>query len=151
MDANVRTHDPGAILRSSKVAVSPATFTLVSLAVDEFSRLLANAELSPRGAAPYMIFADGFEVTLLLDAVDFGVIRPALSEARTEGGFRMLTFDVELGFDIFGFIALVSKILADASVPVIPLSAFSRDHVLIKQDSLAAALRALGPHVAELC
>ena len=45
----------------------------------------------------------------------------------------------------------VARILADDGVPIIALSAFSRDHLLVKQSDLANALKALGPHVAELC
>jgi len=45
----------------------------------------------------------------------------------------------------------VTEILAGAGVSVGALSAFSRDHLLIKQDDLGKALRVLGEHVAELC
>ncbi len=57
----------------------------------------------------------------------------------------------ELGWDVVGFLARVTEILAAAGVAVGALSAFSRDHLLVKQDDLGKALRALGPHVAELC
>ena len=41
--------------------------------------------------APFMILMDAFEVTMLLDDVDFANIRSGLGEAKTERGFRMLT------------------------------------------------------------
>ena len=78
-------------------------------------------------------------------------MRHAAREARVEGGFRFVTLDVELPWDTVGYLARVTEILAGAGVSVGALSAFSRDHLLIKQDDLAKALRALGPHVAELC
>jgi uncharacterized protein len=56
-----------------------------------------------------------------------------------------------LGWDVVGFLALVTRILAEAGVSCGALSAFSRDHLLVRQDDLPKALRALGPHVAELC
>jgi hypothetical protein len=52
---------------------------------------------------------------------------------------------------VVGFLARVTEILAEASVPVGALSAYTRDHLLIKQEDLGNALRVLGEHVAELC
>lgn len=98
-----------------------------------------------------MIFMDKYEVTLLLDDEDFANIKPGIGEANVETGFRMLTFETVLDFDVVGFMAAVSRILADAGVPIFPISAFSRDHLLIKQNDLAKALKALGPHVDEIC
>jgi hypothetical protein len=56
-----------------------------------------------------------------------------------------------LAWDVVGFLARVTSILAGAGVSVGALTAYSRDHLLIKQQDLGAALRALGPHVEELC
>jgi hypothetical protein len=62
-----------------------------------------------------------------------------------------LTFDIELDLNVVGFFAEISRILAEDDVPIMALSAFSRDHLLIKQNDLAKALKALGGHVGELC
>ncbi|HLA96199.1 MAG TPA: ACT domain-containing protein [Pyrinomonadaceae bacterium] len=139
------------LLKETKVEVAPETYNLVSLSHDEWGQLLQNAALSPRMTAPFMILMDKYEVTLLLDEIDIANIREGIGEAKVEGGFRMLTFDTELDFDVVGFMAAVSGILADAGISIIPISAFSRDHILIKQNDLAKALKSLGPHVRELC
>jgi hypothetical protein len=52
---------------------------------------------------------------------------------------------------VVGYLARVTGLLAAAGVSVGALSAFTRDHLLIKQDELAKALRVLGEHVEELC
>lgn len=139
------------ILKKSSVTVSPETFTLISLAHESWKPLLANPELSPRMTSPFMIFMDKYEVTLLFDEIDFANIRVEIGDAKVETGFRMLTFDTVMDFDVVGFMAAVSEILADAAIPIFPISAFSRDHILVRQSHLASALKALGPHVAELC
>lgn len=139
------------ILKNARVDVSAETFTLVSLIHEDWIRLLQNPELSPRMTAPFMIFYDKHEVTLLLDETDFETMRHALRDANIERGFRLLTFDIVLGFNVVGFLAEVSRILADAGISIVALSAFSRDHLLIKQADLASALKELGPHVSELC
>lgn len=139
------------ILRSATINVAPETYALVSLTDREWALLLGDPSASPRMSVPFMIFKDRFEVTLLLDDADAAALRSALESPRIENGFRLLTFDVELDFSVSGFIAEVSRVLAEAKVPIVALSSFSRDHLLIKQTDLAAALRALAPIVDEVC
>jgi len=139
------------ILRKTRVEVAPETFFLISLKHSDWLKLLENPELSPRMTAPFMIFRDKWEVTMLIDEIDFKTIRYAIRDAKTEGNFRLLSFDIELDFDTVGFLAHISKILAEADVSIVALSAFSRDHLLIKQEDLAKALKVLGNHIAELC
>lgn len=139
------------LLKTAEVEIAPETFFLVSLPHADWTKLLENPELSPRMTAPFMIFRDKWEVTLLLDEIDFGTIRHAIREAKTEGDFRLLSFDIELDFNVVGFLAEVARILAEAEVSIVALSAFSRDHLLIKQADLAKALKVLGKYIAELC
>lgn len=139
------------LLRQTRVEVAPATYFLIGLRHEEWQQLLENPELSPRGSAPYMLLRDEHEVTLLLDETDWRTMRHAARNARVEGGFRLVTLDIELGWSVVGYLARVTAILAAAGISVGALSAFSRDHLLIKQDDLGAALRVLGEHVAELC
>ncbi|MCA1625011.1 MAG: ACT domain-containing protein [Acidobacteria bacterium] len=138
-------------MENTKVEVAPETFFLVSLSHNGWLKLLESPELSPRMTAPFMIFRDKWEVTLLLDEIDFGTLRHAIRDAKTEGAFRLLTFDTELDFNVVGFLAEVSRILAEADISIIALSAFSRDHILIKQEDLPQALKVLGEYVGELC
>ncbi|MGI8813689.1 MAG: ACT domain-containing protein [Pyrinomonadaceae bacterium] len=139
------------ILRESQLSIAAETYSLISMRHEDFARLLENAELSPRMSAPFSIFMDKHEVTLMLDDVDFETMRHALREAKIERGFRLLTFETELDLNVIGFLAEVARILADSSIPILAMSAFSRDHILVKQLDLANALKALGPYVHELC
>ena len=93
------------LLKKTRVEVAPETFFLVALSDNDWLKLLENPELSPRMTAPFMIFKDKFETTLLLDEIDFGKLRGAIENAKIEGGFRLLTFDVELDFSVVGFLA----------------------------------------------
>jgi len=139
------------LLRRTKIEVAPETFFLVALQREKWLKLLETPELSPRLSAPFMIFSDRTEVTLLLDEVDFGTIRHAVRDAKTEGNFRLLTFNVELDWTIVGYLAEISRILAEAEITIGAISAFSRDHILVKQTDLAKALTVLGKYVEELC
>lgn len=139
------------LLKKSRIEVSPELFHLISLTHEDWFSLLENPEHGPRMSVPFMIFRDGFEVTLLFDEVDFASVRHLIPNAKRTANFRLLTFDIELGFEVVGFTSAVSKILADAAIPIVPLSAFSRDHILIQQSHLADALRALREFVEDIC
>lgn len=139
------------LLSRAKVEVAPATFVVVGLRHEDWSRLIENPELSPRTDSIFMLLRDAYEVTLLLEENDWRAMRHAARDAKVEGGFRLVTLDIELAWNVVGFLARVTEILAGAGVSVGALSAFSRDHLLIKQDELGTALRVLGEHVAELC
>ena len=139
------------LLRRARVLVAPAAFCLVGLRHEDWARLLENPELSPRAGSSFMLLKDEHEVTLLLDEEDWQTMRHAVRDARVEGDFRLLTFDIELDWDVVGFLARVTEILADAGISCGALSSFSRDHLLVKQDDLGRTLRVLGEHVAELC
>ncbi len=139
------------LLKKTRVEIAPETFTLVSLRHENWLKLLENPELSPRMTAPFMIFKDKFETTLLLDEIDFETIRYAIRDAKFERGFRLLTFEIVLDFSVVGFLAEVAKIFATEEISIVALSAFSRDHILIKQENLAKALKVLGEYVEELC
>src|SRR3954468_21112005 len=143
--------DASELLRRARVLVAAETFVLVGLRPEDWRRLLENPELSPRAESNFMLLRDPFEVTLLLEDTDWRAMRHAARDARVEAGFRLATLDVELPWNVVGFLAHVTAILAAEGIAVGALSAFSRDHLLIKQDDLGKALRVLGPHVAELC
>lgn len=139
------------LLKKTRVEIAPDTFTIVSLRNEDWLKLLENPELSPRMTAPFMIFKDKWEVTLLLDEIDFEAMRVGLRDAQIAKGFRLLSFDIELDFTVVGFLAFISNKLAEADISIIALSAFSRDHLLIKQADLGKALKVLGEFVEELC
>ena len=145
------TETVGELLKRTKVEIAPETFTLISLSHEDWLKLLGSPELSPRMSAPFMILRDKFETTLLLDETDYAAMRHAVRDAKTERNFRLMTFDTVLDFNVIGFLAEISRIFAAAEISIIALSAFSRDHILIKQNDLAKALKVLGEYVEELC
>jgi hypothetical protein len=146
-----RKPDAAELLSRARVLVAAPVFYLVGLQHAEWSRLLENPELSPRADAIFMLLKDEHEVTLLLEESDWRTMRHVARDATVEGGFRLLTFDIVLEWTVTGFLAHVTTLLAQAGISCGALSSFSRDHLLIKQDELAKALRILGPHIAELC
>jgi hypothetical protein len=56
-----------------------------------------------------------------------------------EKDWKILTFDMVLPFGLVGFLAKVSKVLADENIPIFAISAYSTDHILVKEKDLARA------------
>jgi hypothetical protein len=75
----------------------------------------------------------------------------SLDASEVERGWKRLTFEVELPFDLVGFLATVATALADADVSVFVLSSYSTDHLFVSEAEVDAAvtqLEALGCTVA---
>lgn len=60
-----------------------------------------------------------------------------------ERNWRILSFRVTLPFELVGFLAVVAQVLAEAQISIFALSAYSTDHLLIKQGDLSEAIRIL--------
>ncbi len=71
---------------------------------------------------------------------------------KIEKDWKILTFDMVLPFGLVGFLAKVSKVLADEKIPIFAISAYSTDHILVKEKDLTRAeekLKELGCVVEE--
>jgi len=69
-----------------------------------------------------------------------------------EKDLKIMTFDIVLPFGLVGFLAKVSKVLADEKIPIFAVSAYSTDHILVKEKDLIRAekkLKELGCAVEE--
>ncbi|MGB6606933.1 MAG: ACT domain-containing protein [Atribacterota bacterium] len=53
-----------------------------------------------------------------------------------EKGWKIITFDMILPFELVGFLTKVSKVLADEKIPIFAISAYSTDHILVKEKDL---------------
>lgn len=143
--------DVSELLKAARVRVADGMFSVVSVPYPVWQRLLEDPDKSPRMSAPFMIFNDGFEITLVLDEIDLAAMRPALSDCPIESNYRLVSFDIVLEHSVVGFMAELSGILSRSGVPILPVSAYSRDHLLIRQEHLPAAFKALSPYVADIC
>ena len=60
-----------------------------------------------------------------------------------EKNWKLLTFDMVLPFELVGFLAAVSKVLAEEKISIFAVSAYSTDHILVKEKDLAKAKKRL--------
>ena len=79
------------------------------------------------------------EITLILKEDELKRISPL----KAETGFRLITFRAIMPFNTFGFIAKVSSALAENEIPILVLSSYSTDHILVKEEFLESAVEIL--------
>jgi hypothetical protein len=109
-----------------KFSVDPSKYTIAKLnAVPEFSDKV------------FSVIKDQNEITVV--AKEGFIPQPN----SVEGFFKRITFDVALPYDLIGFVAHVSTLLANSNVPILAYSAFSTDHLFVKEEDLGRAVEAL--------
>jgi hypothetical protein len=128
-------------LQNSTLFTDDVVYTLIGLPP---TAIWAGAGImADLGEAFSVVIADKDEVTLVLPLDAWQDYEKRLPDARQQGEFRLITFDIELDFDMIGFMALIAKILADVDVSILPFAAFARDHVLVPAEKFQIAWDAL--------
>jgi hypothetical protein len=96
-------------------------------------------------ATPFSaLIVDKDEVTLVLAKADLDDYARRLPGHRTsDDDYRLITFDVELEPTLTGFMAHISKALAEAKVVIMPFAAFNRDHLLVPAAQFEQAMTVL--------
>jgi hypothetical protein len=136
MDARARS-----LWAKTALHIWPQPCRLVSLpkaALGEAAALVAGTD---QGFACLVLERD--EVSLTVSAALWAE-NPLRARARgDEGPFRVITFDLDLDLQVTGYLAPAAEALAAAGVPIVPQCAFLKDHLLIPEGHLQAAVRAL--------
>jgi hypothetical protein len=110
----------------------------VKFSVDNDRFVIAKLREVPKFSAKiFSIIRDKNEVTVI--AKD-GFQLSAISEERF---FKLITFDVTLPFDLTDFLSHISTLLANKNIPTLAISAFSTDHIFVKEKYLDIAIEVL--------
>ena len=138
-----RARDAWALTR---VHVWPEDYVFASLPCGRMAEAVALLAVAPAGTFVALV-RERDEIGLTLpDALRD---RLAPLAAAIAGPFRVLTFDVTLPLDLVGFLAPAAVRLAEAGVSIVPQCGFRTDHLLVRAEDLAAALRVLEGFVRE--
>jgi uncharacterized protein len=106
---------------------------------------LVICRLAPDAAIPAWATAGRFfSITRAPDELSIVCAEAAVPEGvKCEFGWRAFKVAGPLDFALTGVLLSIAKPLADAGVSIFALSTFLTDHVLVKQDCLDGAVRAL--------
>jgi hypothetical protein len=95
------------------------------------------AVVPPMSKKVFAVVTDGAEITVVAE-IDHG-----LKVIEEEKPFRIISFDTKLPFDLIGFLAYITKLLADQNISLFAISSFSTDHILMKEAYLEKAIEVL--------
>jgi hypothetical protein len=128
------------LLAATVLRVDPRAFTIASVPpIYEPSVRVALADVH----APFFVQVMAKEVSLILADDEWASVRPRFKGVKEEPGYRLITLDVKLDWDVTGYLAAVTKALADDQIPVGVLSSFHHDHLLVRSDLLERAAASL--------
>ena len=95
------------------------------------------ASLPPASDRIFAVVTDGVEISVV---AEMGVELDVIEEEKP---LRIISFDTKLPFDLIGFLAYITKLLADQNISLFAVSAFSTDHILMKDVYLDKAVKVL--------
>ena len=112
--------------------------TNVKFSVDPSKYTIAKMEAVPAVSDKvFAVIRDQNEITVVAKE---GFVQQT---TLVEGFLKRITFDVALPYDLIGFVAHVSTILANENVPILTYSAYSTDHLFVKEEDLGRTVEAL--------
>jgi uncharacterized protein len=62
---------------------------------------------------------------------------------QAEPGWKLITFNTVMPFNMIGFIAKISQALAKAKISIFVISSFSTDHILVKEGDIQKTILTL--------
>jgi len=93
------------------------------------------------------LIRDKQEITLMMAEDLWSQFASQFPGAQARGHWRMIRFDTYLDFSVVGFIAEISRALAEAEISILSISSFSTDAVLVQEsrfnDAVVAVKQAL--------
>jgi hypothetical protein len=123
-------------------------YALVSLPPDQ---MRAATILFGGLASPFAAWiVDKDEITIVMHEIDWTLAVRDLPGMRVETGYRLISFDLVLDLNLVGFLSTVCRLLSEAGIAVLPIGAFSRDHILVRASDAEKAWQVLS-HFIEAC
>lgn len=114
-------------------------YTLIRLPAGGIT--VAAGIIAEIGEAFCALLVDKDEVTLIIPTEAVNDFSSRLhGHSVSPKNYRLITFDVELDMELVGFMARISQALAEAKVSILPLAAYTRDHILVPAEQFDIAM-----------
>jgi hypothetical protein len=140
-------HDVTKLLAKTKLVVMPEDYFLVRLPVD--AKPIPGEWYRPATTRFAVFIREPNEITLVVPRRKWLRMQNIFEKYEVSGPMKVITFDIKLSLSVFGYIAAVSRALAEAKVSVLPMSSFHRDHILVSKKDLPRSMRLLRQLVQE--
>ena len=89
----------------------------------------------------FAVIKDKNEITAIIEQSEINKNKKHI--IKIDKNWKIITFDMILSFGLVGFLAKISRILADEKISIFVISAYSTDHILIKEKDVNKAIKKL--------
>lgn len=124
---------------STSLHVWPEKYVLVSLPTSSLPQAAAIVARCMGTFAALVMERD--EVSLTVPEEVWST--QTLKASAQDGPYRVVTFDLSVNLDVFGFFAPAAVALANAAVSIVPQSAYLKDHVAVHEKDLNTTVTVL--------
>lgn len=122
-------------------------FAVASVPLQYYREVLAAMADAPDFVS---VTRDKDEVSLVVAEDFWRQVERRFPGARAQTGRRLIGFDTVLDFSVVGFIAEVSRALADADISILSISTYRTDAILVHESRLEDAVGAVNRALATL-
>lgn len=122
-------------------------FAVVSLPRDAFKEALAAVADAPDFVS---VTRDKDEVSLIVAEDFWRQLEPRFPGSRAQLRRRLIGFDTVLDFSVVGFIAEISRALAEAEISILSVSTYRTDAILVHESCFNEAVQAVNRALATL-
>jgi len=129
------------LLAKTKLVVMPEDYFLIRLPVD--AKPIPGEWYRPATTRFAVFIREPKEITLVVARRKWLRMQNIFEKYEVSGPMKVITFDIKLPLAVYGYIAAVSRALADAKISVLPMSSFNRDHILVLKKDLPRSVRLL--------
>lgn len=125
---------------SIKLSVPETSYAVASIPLAHYREVLESL-LAVEGFVS--VTRDKEEVSLVIAEETWAAMAPNFPEATAQLRRRLIRFDTVLDFSVVGFIAEVSRALADAGISILSLSTYRTDAILVHESRVEEAVAAI--------
>lgn len=91
----------------------------------------------------FAIINDGKEITIVVEQWTGSHALFSKDCIDIDRDWKIITFDMELPFELVGFISTIASALAKERISIFVISAFSTDHLMVKNSDLEDTINVL--------
>ena len=135
------------LLAKTKLVVLPEDYFLIRLPVDV--KPIPGEWYRPATTRFAVFIREPKEITLVVPRRKWLRMQNIFDEFEVSGPMKVITFDIKLSLTVYGYIAAISRVLADGKISVLPMSSFNRDHILVSKKDLPRSVRLLRQYLLE--
>ena len=126
------------IIKKSKLKTIYSEFIIARLKKEDTSKLINNLSKIKNF---YTLSKENKEVSLIISREDWNKVKNNFENYKTEKDFKIFYFDKNLSWNLIGFIAGITKLLAENKISAGVVSTHNKDYFLIKKSKLKKALK----------